>query len=199
MDEETSAIPGMDQRMIENRRLAAVLALGYIGTIFAANWAIAAFGVVPVGFGLLAPAGVWFAGIAFPLRDLLHDAAGRGPVLAAIVAGALCSVLISPTFALASGVAFLLSELADLAVYSPLRERSWLGAVALSNTVGLVVDSALFLWLAFGSLDFIAGQVVGKAWMTAIAVVLLALARRVFLGATREPVGSPINSTSAAR
>ena len=30
----------------------------YVATIFAADWAIAAFGIVPVGFGLMAPAGV---------------------------------------------------------------------------------------------------------------------------------------------
>ena len=27
-------------------------------------------------------------------------------------------------------------------------------------------------WLAFGSLDYMAGQVVGKLWMTAAAIVL---------------------------
>jgi len=43
----------------------------YILTIFAANWAITQFGLVPVGFGLLAPAGVYFAGLAFTLRDLV--------------------------------------------------------------------------------------------------------------------------------
>ena len=36
---------------------------GYIGTIFAANWAIQRFGLVPVGFGLTAPAGVYFAAL----------------------------------------------------------------------------------------------------------------------------------------
>ena len=76
------------------------------------------------------------------------------------------SYFVAPAFALASGVAFLVSELADLAVYTPLERRSWIGAVALSNTVGLVVDSMLFLALAFGSQEFLAGQVVGKAWMT---------------------------------
>ena len=44
--------------------------LGYIATIFAANWAIVTLGPVPVGFGLVAPAGVYFAGLAFTLRDL---------------------------------------------------------------------------------------------------------------------------------
>jgi uncharacterized PurR-regulated membrane protein YhhQ (DUF165 family) len=51
------------------------------------------------------------------------------------VIGAGLSALVSPQFAVASGIAFLVSELADLAVYTPLRQRNWLAAVALSNTV----------------------------------------------------------------
>tara|TARA_Y100000310_G_C20620388_1_gene782963 strand:- start:915 stop:1094 length:180 start_codon:yes stop_codon:yes gene_type:complete len=47
-----------------------------------------------------------------------------------------------------------------------------------SNGVGMVADSALFLWLAFGSLAFIEGQVIGKLYMTALAVALLWIARR---------------------
>ncbi len=103
---------------------------GYIATIFAANWAIATFGVVPVGFGLEAPAGVYFAGLAFTFRDLVQEKFGRLWTLGAILAGAGLSVLVSPEFALASGAAFLFSELADFAVYTPLRERHWLGAGA---------------------------------------------------------------------
>ena len=152
--------------------------VGYIAVIVLANWAIQAFGVVPVGFGLMAPAGVYFAGLAFTLRDLVQESLGRTWTVAAIVVGAAVSALISPQFAVASGVAFLISELADFAVYTPLRRRNWLAAVALSNTVGLVADSVLFLSLAFGSLDFLAGQVVGKLWMTALAVALLWTMRR---------------------
>jgi uncharacterized PurR-regulated membrane protein YhhQ (DUF165 family) len=162
-------------------RAAGAVILGlYVGTIVAANWAISRFGAVPVGFGLLAPAGVYFAGLAFTLRDIGHKLAGRWAVLAAIGVGALIAAWVStPAFALASAAAFGLSELADMAVYTPLEHRGrWLTAVALSNTVGLVVDSVLFLWLAFGSLAFLPGQIVGKAWMTAIAVVLLAAGRR---------------------
>lgn len=152
--------------------------VGYIATILAANWAIVRFGVVPVGFGLVAPAGVYFAGLAFTLRDLVQERFGRLWTLGAILTGAGLSVLISPEFALASGVAFLFSELADFAVYTPLRRRHWLGAVVASNTVGLIVDSMLFLSLAFGSFAFLPGQVVGKAWMTLLAVVLLWVWRR---------------------
>lgn len=147
--------------------------LAFVGSVFAANWLIAMFHLVPVGFGLVAPAGVYAAGLAFTFRDLTHERYGARVVIACIVAGALLSAWLSPRFALASGVAFLISELADLAVYAPLRRRYGLGAVAASNVVGLVVDSALFLLLAFGSLAYLPGQIVGKAWMTLLALAIL--------------------------
>jgi len=147
--------------------------IGYIATIVAANWAIVTFGPVPVGFGLMAPAGVYFAGLAFTLRDLTQDSLGRRWVMLAIMAGAGLSAFFGGPLALASGVAFLVSEMADFAVYTPLRERRWITAVALSNLIGLVLDSALFLWLAFGSFDFLAGQIVGKLEMTILAVAIL--------------------------
>jgi uncharacterized PurR-regulated membrane protein YhhQ (DUF165 family) len=165
--------------------------IGYIAVIVLANWAIQTFGLVPVGFGLVAPAGVYFAGLAFTLRDLVQEQLGRAWTVGAILIGAAVSSVISPQFALASGIAFLLSELADFAVYTPLRRRNWLGAVALSNTVGLVADSVLFLALAFGSLEFLAGQVVGKLWMTLLAVALLWAWRRRL-----APERSPAAGTS---
>ncbi len=169
----------MSQSSRTPRRAAGlVLLAGYVGTVVAANWAISRFGIVPVGFGLAAPAGVYFAGLAFTLRDLLHEMLGRLAVVLAIAAGAAVSFWVAaPRLAVASAVAFGLSELADFAVYEPLRRRRWLTAVAASNAVGLVVDSALFLWLAFGSLAFLPGQIVGKAWVTVLAVILLASGR----------------------
>ena len=155
--------------------------IAYLATIVAANWAVTEYGTVPVGFGLVAPTGVAFAGLAFTLRDLLHETAGRWAVLATILAGAgLSFAVASPKLALGSALAFAVSELADMAVYTPLRRRRWLLAVALSNTVGLVVDSWLFLVVAFGSLTFLPGQIVGKAWITLAAVGVLALARWVW-------------------
>lgn len=153
-------------------RVGAAAAVAYVLTIFVANWAVQRFGVVPVGFGLMAPAAVYFVGLAFTLRDVVQDELGRLAVVACILVGAAASALVSPAFALASAVAFLVSETADFAIYSPLRDRSWLGAVVASNVVGLVVDSVLFLWLAFGSLEFLPGQVLGKLWMTALAVIV---------------------------
>lgn len=144
-----------------------------------ANLAIALFGMVPVAPGLSAPAGVYFAGVALGLRDLVQYLLGKRWAVYAILAGAAVSYLFTPQFAIASGVAFLLSEALDFGVYSPLRERGRVYlAVLASNTVGLIVDSIVFLLLAFGSLDYLAGQIVGKAEMTIAALALLWLVRQ---------------------
>jgi queuosine precursor transporter len=167
--------------------LGAVASVALVATVLAANWAIETFGFVPVGFGLTAPAGVYFAGLAFGLRDVVDDTLGRLAVFGCIAAGGLLSWTVSPAFAAASAAAFVLSELADLAVYEPLRERRWAVAAFASNLVGAVVDSALFLWIAFGSLDHLAGQVVGKTWMGAVGVALVA-GTRMLLAHHREAV-----------
>lgn len=154
-----------------------VLFVAMVGTVLLANWLVEHFGVVDVGFGLQAPAAVFAVGLAFTVRDALHEAGGVRWVFAAIIVGAVVSVVISPVFALASGTAFLLSELSDLAVYAPVRRRSWLAGVVASNVVGLTVDSLVFLLIAFGSLDFLAGQIVGKAWVTVGTVLVVASVR----------------------
>lgn len=159
-------------------RIGYIALVAYIGTIFAANWAVATFGVIPVGFGFVAPAAVIFVGLALGLRDLVQDGLGRRWVFIAIIVGALLSAIVSPVFALASGAAFLVSETADLAVYTPLRERNWYGAVLASNVVGLIVDSVIFLTLAFGSLAFLPGQIIGKLEMTLLFIAVMWLIRR---------------------
>lgn len=165
------------------RLLGGWLALAlFIAVVWLANWAIDEWGFVSVGFGLMAPAGVYFAGAAFTLRDIVHQTLGRSWVLLGIVVGAALSAGISDTgrIALASGVAFFVSELFDLAVYEPLRERGFARAVLASNAVGLVIDSVLFLSIAFGSLAFLEGQIVGKAWVTLATVAAIVVIREVW-------------------
>ena len=157
-------------------------------TIPLANWLIGNVGtkcvpngpcLIPVAPGLLAPSGVTMIGIALVLRDLVQRRLGVGVAVGAILAGAALSALIAPpALVVASGVAFLLSELADFAVYTPLARRRMMAAVVASSLVGLVVDSIVFLWLAFGSLEFLAGQVVGKAWMVLASVPLVLWLKR---------------------
>ena len=150
-------------------------AAGFLACILAANYVTTEYGMVPVGFGLIATAGTYFAGLAFVLRDSLQDASGRAMTLAVIVAGALLSYLVSdPFIALASGVAFMVSETADLAVYTPLRSRGYIRAAIASNVVGSLVDTVLFLWIAgFPIQQAVAGQMVGKLAVTGLAVALV--------------------------
>jgi queuosine precursor transporter len=149
----------------------------FIFTVYAANWLIEHVGFVSVGFGYQAPAGVFAAGAAFLLRDIVHRTLGPWIVVLGILAGAALSYTVSPAFAVASAVAFLASELADMTVYTPLSRRSATWAVVASNTAGAVIDSVIFLWLAFSSLAFLEGQVIGKLEMTLLALPLVILAR----------------------
>lgn len=160
------------------RRVGLASLVLYIFAIWFANFLIVRYGLVPVGFGLLAPAGVYVVGLSFTLRDVVQDQLGKSRVVAAILVGAAVSALVSPALALASGVAFLLSEFADFAVYTPLRDRGRpYVALLVSNSLGLVLDSLIFLQLAFGSTDYAPGQILGKAWMTLAALPLIYLYR----------------------
>lgn len=161
----------------------------FAATIPAANWLIGNVGttcvtngpcLVPVGFGLMAPSGVLMIGLALVLRDWLHEVAGWRWALAAVLFGGVLSLSFSPAqIAIASAVAFTASELADLAVYAPLRRRSRPGAVLASQVVGSAIDSALFVYLAFGSLEFSAGTTLAKIYAGMIvAALLLARSRR---------------------
>jgi uncharacterized PurR-regulated membrane protein YhhQ (DUF165 family) len=171
--------------MINKKAL--LFSLGFLLCIIGANWAISEFGVVPVGFGLMAPAGVYFAGLTFGLRDLIQESGGRSWVWSIIILGALISYFISDgssipggytSIAFASGIAFLLSETMDFLVYTPLRTRHLNTAIILSNTVGAIIDSIVFLILAFGSINLIYGQILGKIWMTIPAVIALNIFKR---------------------
>ena len=145
------------------------LIAAYIACIPAANFLIGHVGTVcvpkgpcliPVAPGVMAPSGVLMIGAALLLRDLVQRRYGAGWSLACIGAGAVLSFLIAaPALALASGTAFLFSELVDFAAYTPLARRRFYLALVLSCAAGAVADSALFLWLAFGSLDHMLGQV----------------------------------------
>ncbi len=175
----------LDRRNAEGLAFLAAFAL----CIPAANWLIGNVGttclpnngpcLIPVAPGLQAPSGVLMIGLALVLRDLVQRRLGIGWSFAAIVAGTVLSALIAPpALVIASAAAFLISEVADLAVYTPLQRRGLILAVVASSAVGLLVDSVVFLMLAFGSLNYLSGQIAGKAWMVLLAIPLIAWLRR---------------------
>jgi uncharacterized PurR-regulated membrane protein YhhQ (DUF165 family) len=167
------------------------LLIAYVATIPLANWMIQNVGTVcvpngpcliPVGFGLMAPSGVLVIGAAFVLRDMVQRRMGAGMGFACILLGVpLAAYLAPPALVAASLASYFFSELADFAVYTPLARRRFVLAIVLSSAAASAVDSILFLWLAFGSLDHLAGQIVGK-WMAvaAGAVIATSLRRRAF-------------------
>lgn len=172
---------------MKRRTFGALCLAGFIACVWLANYAITHWGdpTFPGGphtvtiLGLTAPSGVLVVGLSFSLRDGAQYGLGRYWVLVGIVVGALLSALTADaSIALASGLAFFIGEASDFAVYTPLAERGkWLWGVGLSNTVGSLVDSVVFLWVAFGwaSLnDFLKGQFFLKLLMTLPVLLVMA-------------------------
>lgn len=165
----------------------AVAWVAYVASIVGANWMIAHIGqplgpnhVLPVGFGLVAPSGVYLAALTFVARDVLQRLGGTRAGLAAIVVGAGVSAWVaSPRLALASGVTFLVSETSDFLVFTPAQRRSFPVAVLASGLVGEVIDSVLFLTLAGIPLAVaLPGQLLGKGWVILAGGAVSAVFRR---------------------
>lgn len=173
-----------------NRRIEGYACLAAFAVcIPAANWMIGHVGttctpggpcLIPVGpGGRSAPSGVLMVGLALVLRDLLQRRLGLGWTFVAIASGALLSATFATSgLVVASVAAFLFSEVADLAVFTPLQRRGLVIAVIASSFVGLMLDSMIFLYLAFGSLGFLEGQIIGKSIMVVLSLPLVAWFRR---------------------
>jgi len=170
-----------------NKPLATVALFAYLATIPGANWMIQNVGAVPfpggphtlpTGFGTSAPSGVYLIGLALVARDAVQLLLGKRVVIAAIITGTALSALIAPRVALASAIGFALGETADFAVYTPLARRRLTIAVLASGAVGALIDSLIFLRIAFGNFDFWEGNTLGKLWMSVIALPFVHLIRR---------------------
>ena len=175
--------------MLARQAFGTLAFLSFLACVPIANWMIGSIGticipdgpcLIPVAPGVLAPSGVMMIGIALVLRDIVQRLLGAAWGLGGILVGACLSLLVAPpALVIASGAAFLISELADFAVYTPLQRRGLLLAVLLSSSVGLILDSLVFLYVAFGNIDYLAGQVIGKTWALLFAFPLVWLTRRV--------------------
>jgi uncharacterized PurR-regulated membrane protein YhhQ (DUF165 family) len=129
--------------------------------------------------------------MALVLRDLVQRSLGLWWALAAIIAGTIISFSVAPKgLVVASGVAFLISEVVDLLIYTPLQRRGLVFAAVASSVAGAVIDSVTFLLMAFGDLQFLLGQVVGKCLAIAVAIPLLICLRNRY-ELSIKPVGNP--------
>lgn len=105
-------------------------------------------------------------GVVFFLRDLVQASGGRYLTAGGILAGTAVSYLVSPEVAIASGLAFLVSETIDMGIYTVLEHRKT-AAILVSGVVASLLDSLTFLLVAFGTVETWDTQFAGKA-ITAI-------------------------------
>ncbi len=94
--------------------------------------------------------------IAFLVTDLTNRHFGASIAQMVVLAGFVLAVLISfylstPRIAIASGSAFLVAQLLDVAVFDRLRASQWWRAPLLSSLLGSMVDTVLFFSLAFSA------------------------------------------------
>lgn len=119
---------------------------------------------------------------SYPLVFLVSDLTNRalGPATARRVAWAgfavavLVSLLLAPwRIALASGAAFLFSQLMDVAVFNRWRQQTWWKAPLFGSLLASGVDTAVFFFLAFAGsgMDWLllaTGDLAVKASMAAL-------------------------------
>lgn len=104
--------------------------------------------------------------LAFLVTDVMNRVYGAGParrvVLVGFAVGLICSLigtqiigefgpLVTLRIALGSGLAFLIAQLLDVAIFSALRDGRWWRAPLASTLIGSTVDTALFFTIAFSA------------------------------------------------
>ena len=133
------------------------------------------------------PIGEWltWGAFSYPLVFLVTDLTNRavGPVAARRVAwigfpvAVAVSLALAPwRIAVASGAAFLLAQLMDIAVFNRWRRLSWWKAPLIGSMVASVIDTALFFSIAFAGteLDWLRLAAGDLAVKWAMALLLLA-------------------------
>lgn len=134
----------------------------YVVSIIVANLGFSYIPMIPIGYGeMFAPMSL-LVGFVFVLRDYAQRELGH-KVLVAMLFGAVASyILADPFVALASVIAFGVSELLDWAIYT-LTKRPFKDRVLLSSVISTPVDSAVFmLILGFFSWYGLVAMVVSK-------------------------------------
>lgn len=153
----------------------------YILLIVAVNYGFTAVPLVKLPDGTLWPPLSLAVGFIFVVRDFAQREIGHKVLVAMAIGAGLSYVMASPHVALASAAAFLVSELADWAVYSfthrPLSQR-----VLLSSLLGTPIDSAVFLAL-IGHLSAAGVATMTASKMLGALIVWWLIRRRETVGA----------------
>ena len=115
----------------------------YIVSVVLVNIGFVYAPLLPIGGEMFPPMSL-IVGVVFVLRDYSQREIGHGVLAAMGVGAALSYVMADPYVALASLVAFLISELVDWSVYTftgrPLAQR-----ILISSAISTPIDSVVFL------------------------------------------------------
>ena len=137
----------------------------YLASIVIANLTAAHFGLSAVYINAFL-----LIGLDLTARDWLHDKWTKnrwGKMLALIVSGGVLSWIMNKdagVIAIASTAAFCAAALVDTIVYQALHDKKRIWKVNASNVLSAIVDSSVFITIAFGfNAGNIATQVLCKA------------------------------------
>lgn len=139
--------------------------LAYLVSIIIANIAFSTLPMIDLPYDQHIPPGTFLVGFIFVLRDFAQREIGNKVYLAMLVGVILSYIMADPFVALASAIAFGLSEVIDALVYTytkkPMKDR-----VLLSSVVSTPVDSAVFLLMLgffswFGFILMVATKMLG--------------------------------------
>ncbi|MCB1507817.1 MAG: queuosine precursor transporter [Hyphomicrobiaceae bacterium] len=94
--------------------------------------------------------------VAFLVTDLANRRLGASRARLVVIAGFVAAVVLSvwlatPRIAIASGSAFLVAQLLDVAIFDRLRRAVWWKAPVVSSLLASLVDTAIFFSLAFAA------------------------------------------------
>ena len=139
--------------------------LAYLASIIVANIAFSTLPMIDLPYDQHIPPGTFLVGFIFVLRDFAQREIGNKVYVAMLIGVILSYIMADPFVALASAIAFGLSEVIDALVYTytnkPMKDR-----VLLSSAVSTPVDSAVFLLMLgffswFGFVVMIVTKMIG--------------------------------------
>ena len=153
----------------------------YIALIVLVNWAFTIVPLVKLPDGTMWPPVALIVGFVFVARDFAQREIGHFVLAAMAVGVAISYVMAGPQVAMASAAAFLISEMADWAVYSftgrPLSQR-----ILFSSILGTPIDTVIFLSL-IGFFSVTGAVVMTASKLLGALIVWWLIRRRELTGA----------------
>lgn len=132
------------------------LAIVAMAAVVAASNYLVQFPFKPLGLQDLLTWGAFTYPVAFLVTDLTNRKFGPQTARTIVLVGFALAVLLSiwlatPRIAIASGTAFLVAQMLDIAIFNRLRQDTWWKAPLTSSFLGSSIDTVIFFSLSFAA------------------------------------------------